>query len=149
MEYQESLNAALKLANIGKTLTIYKSRQHAFYIALQELNYAFTHEEIALIALLLRSSGSSLMKKSLYQHYKSLLPKKEPMRCLSFIFNLTILLHENTDEADFRFRYAKQTLTIHSDQSLYHAKESVKSLKKPHPFALIIDDRNRVPRYDF
>jgi len=147
--YRESVNAALRLANIGKTLTIYKSRQHAFYIALQELNYAFTHEEILLISLLLRTSNTSLLKKSLYQEYRLLLPKKESMRCLSFIYNLTILLHENANEATFDFRYTKQTLTILADQSLYHAKETIKSIKKPHPFALIIRDESRIPKYTF
>jgi exopolyphosphatase/guanosine-5'-triphosphate,3'-diphosphate pyrophosphatase len=147
--YRESINAALRLANIGKTLTIYKSRQHAFYIALQELNYAFTHEEILLISLLLRTSNASLLKKSLYQEYKLLLPKKESMRCLSFIYNLTILLHENANEATFDFHYSNQTLTILADQSLYHAKETIKSIRKPHPFALIIEDRSKIPKYSF
>jgi len=148
-QYRASLNAALKLANIGKTLTIYKARQHAFYIALQELNYAFDHREMMLISLLLRSSGSSLLKKSLYQEYKTLLPKKEPMRCLSFIYNLTILLHENANEAAIDFQYSNQTLTIHADQSLYHAREAIKSIKKPHPIAIIVKDRSRIPEYHF
>ena len=148
-QYRESLNAALRLANIGKTLTIYKSRQHAFYIALQELNYAFDHNEIILISLLLRSSGSSLLKKSLYQEYKSILPKKEPMKCLGFIYNLTILLHENANEAVIDFHYTNQTLTIQADQSLYHARESIKSIKKPYPIAIIIEDKNRIPAYHF
>ena len=147
--YKKSIDAALRLANIGKTLTIYKSRQHAFYIALQELNYAFTHEEILLISLLLRSSGSSLLKKSLYQEYKLLLPPRESMRCLSFIYNLTLLLHENANEARIDFHYAGQTLTIYADQSLYHAGERIKSIKKPHPFALIIKDKSKIPDYHF
>ena len=147
--YRDSLNAALRLSNIGKTLTIYKSRQHAFYIALQELNYAFTHEEIILISILLRTSGSSLLKKSLFQAYKPLLPKKDTMKCLTFIHNLTILLHENANEAEIGFNYANQTLTVFADQSLYHAKEEIKSIQKPHPFAIIIKDRSRIPAYSF
>ena len=149
LDFKASLNAALKLSNIGKTLTIYKAGQHAFYIAMQELNYAFNHQEMLLISLLLRSSKSSLYDKSLYQEYKTLLPKKEPMRCLSFIYNLTILLHENANEAKFSFEYNKQILTIHSDQSIYHSKEAIKSLKKPHPFAIIVKDKSRIPHYTF
>jgi len=148
-KYRERLNDALKLSNIGKTLTIYKSRQHAFYIALQELNYAFTHEEIILISLLLRTSGSSLINKPLYKTYKALLPKKRTMKCLTFIHNLTILLHENANEAKIGFHYSNQTLTIHADQSLYHAKEGIKSIQKPHPFAIIIKDKSRIPPYSF
>ncbi len=148
-KYHNELNAALKLSNIGKTLTIYKSPQHAFYIAMEELNYAFSHKEMLLISMLLRSSGSSLLKKSLFLTYKSLLPKKEYMKCLSFIYNLTILLHENANEASIDFHYANQTLTIRADQSLYHAKESIKSLEKPHPFAIIIKDNTKMPKYSF
>ncbi len=49
---------ALSLSNIGKMLTIYKEHRHAFYIASQELNYGFTHQEMLMIALLLRSNSS-------------------------------------------------------------------------------------------
>ena len=147
--YRENLQDALRLSNIGKTLTIYKARQHAFYIAMQELDFAYSHKEMLLISLLLRGSGSSLLKKSLYQNYKSLLPKKEPMRCLSFIYNLTILLHENANEATIDFHYKNHTLTIRADQSLYHAKESIKSIEKPHPFAIIIEDESKIPTYTF
>jgi len=148
-EYHDELNAALKLSNIGKTLTIYKSRQHAFYIAMEELNYGFSHKEMLLISMLLRTSNNSLLKKQLFQTYKPLLPKKERMKCLSFIYNLTILLHENANEASINFHYANQTLTIKADQSLYHAKESIKSLKKPHSFAIIIKDNTKMPKYSF
>ncbi len=148
-KYHDELNSALKLSNIGKTLTIYKSPQHAFYIAMQELNYGFTHEEMILISMLLRTSGTTLLKKSLFHTYKSLLPQKESMKCLSFIYNLTILLHENSNEANISFHYHNQTLTIHSDQSLYHAKESIKALEKPQPFAIIIQDKTKMPKYSF
>ncbi len=149
MEYSDELNAALKLSNIGKTLTIYKSRQHAFYIAMQELNYGFSHKEMLLISLLLRTFGNSLLDKSLFQTYKEILPQKESMKSLSFIYNLSILLHENANEAKISFDYCDQTLTIHSDQSLYHAKESIKILEKPHPFVIVIEDNTEMPKYSF
>ena len=149
LEYSDELNTALKLSNIGKTLTIYNSRQHAFYIAMQELNYGFSHKEMLLTSLLLRTFGSSLLKKSLFQTYKQILPQKDVMICLSFIYNLSILLHENANEAKISFDYHNQTLTIHSDQSLYHAKEPIKALEKPQPFAIIIEDNTKMPKYSF
>ena len=138
--YQNQLNYALKLSNIGKTLTIYSSHHHAFYISMQELNYGFTHKEMILISILLRTRSSSLIKKSLYDEYASLLPPKEKLKCLSFIYNLTILIHENTNNADIKFEYKNQILTIKSSQSLYHAKEGIKALKKPHSFAIKYED---------
>ncbi|MEA3492420.1 MAG: Ppx/GppA phosphatase family protein [Campylobacterota bacterium] len=148
-KYKFELYNALRLSNIGKTLTIYKSSQHAFYIATQELNYGFTHAQMLLISLLLRTSGGRLSKRSLLQTYRELLPKKRYIRCLSFIYNLTILLHENANDADILFHYSDQTLTIKADQSLYHAKEAIALLDKPHDFSIVIDDISRVPRYEF
>ncbi len=148
-KYFKELSAALKLSNIGKTLTIYKSHQHAHYIALQELNYGFTHKEMVLISILLRSSSSSLLKKSLIQEYKTLLPKKDIIKCLSFIFNLTILLHENANRANITFQYKNHTLSIYTDQSLFHATEEIVGLEKPHSFTIAIYDQSKIPHYSF
>lgn len=71
MSYEQELFYALKLSTIGKMLTIDKAHHHGFYIAMQELNYGFTHKEIMIISLLLRMHG-----KELFEKYKSLLPKK-------------------------------------------------------------------------
>lgn len=147
--YLKVLNTALKLSNIGKTLNIYKSRQHAFYIAMNELNFGFTHQEMILVASLLRTSGNSLFKKSLYQTYKELLPPRQTMKCLGFIYNLTMLLHENSNDAKIAFSFAGKTLTINSDQSLYHAKESIALLEQPQKFDIIIEDLDRIPPYRF
>jgi len=148
-EYHSLLDTALRVSNIGKTLTIYKSRQHAFYIAMAELNYGFTHQEMLLVSTLLRTYGNSILKKSLYQSYKELLPPKKSLKCLSFIYNLTILIHENTNGADIEFSYRDEILTIRSNQSLYHAIESIIKLDKPYPFSIDIDDISRTPSYNF
>jgi len=137
---------ALQLSNIGKTLTIYKAHQHAFYIAMQELNYQFTHEQILLIASLLRMHGKELIYRPVYDRYKPLLPSKEVLRWLSFIYTLSIYLHEASHAASITFEYRNQTLHIYSDKSLYLAKESIKALEKPIPFAIIVHDKEKVPK---
>ncbi len=144
-ENERELHWALTLSNIGKTLTIYKAHQHAFYIAMQELNYQFTHQQMLLIASLLRMHGKELIYKPVYDHYRMLLPKKESMKWLSFIYTLSIYLHEASKNANISFRYENQTLHIESDTSLYLAKENIKSLEKPIPFAIIIHDKEKVP----
>ncbi len=145
MSYEYELLSALKLSAIGKTLTIYKSHQHAFYIASQELNYGFTHREIILISVLLRMHGKELLYKPLYEQYKALLPKKESIQWLSFIYTLTVFLHEASNSANIHFTFENSTLMIHSDKPLYLAKEKIKSLQKPIPFAIIINDENKLP----
>jgi len=148
-DYLDALKVALKLSNIGKTLTIYKSRQHAFYIAMQELNFGFSHKDILLISLLLRTSGNSLLKRQLFERYREILPPKEHMRSLSFIYNLTILLHENSNEADIEFSYDDGMLIVKSNQSLYHAKESIELLERPYKFDITIEDTVDIPQYAF
>jgi len=145
-QYEKELLWAVKLSSIGQTLTIYKSHQHAFYIAMQELNYAFTHEEILIISSLLRMHGKNLLDKPLFSHYKPLLPPKQTLLWLSFIYTLTVLLHEASNSANITFHYENQTLRIYSNKPLYLAKEKVKALEKPIPFAIIIEDESTLPK---
>ena len=145
-QYKDELLWALKLSGIGKTLNIYKSHQHAFYITMQELNYGFTHEQGLLVALLLRMHGKELLHKPLFQSFKALLPQRETLLWLSFIYTLTVFLHEASNSANIEFTYSNKTLTIFSDQPLYLAKEKIKSLEKPTAFAIIIKDESEVPR---
>jgi exopolyphosphatase/guanosine-5'-triphosphate,3'-diphosphate pyrophosphatase len=144
--YKKELHYALMLSSIGKTLTIYKAHKHAFYIAMQELNYGFTHEEILLISLLLRSDDNSVIPSTLYKTYKELLPPKKTLKWLSFIFTLTVLIHEASNSAKIEFTFSDQVLIIYSDKSLYLAKEKIRALEKPEPFAVIIVDENGVPK---
>jgi len=145
-QYEEELLWSVKLSSIGQTLTVYRSHQHAFYIAMQELNYGFTHEQILLISLLLRMHGKELLNKPLFTHYKPLLPEKQVLLWLSFIYTLTVLLHEASNSANITFSYENKTLRIFSDKPLYLAKEKIKALEKPIPFAIIIEDESKLPK---
>lgn len=145
-DYHTELLYALELSSIGNMLTIYKSHQHAFYIAMQELNYGFTHKQITLISLLLRMHGKELILKPFYQDFKILLPNKETLLWLSFIYTLTVFLHEASNGAAIEFHYAAKVLTITSDKPLYLAKEKIKALEKPIPFAIIIKDEDHIPK---
>ena len=143
--YQKVLLWALRLSAIGKTLTIYKAHKHAFYIAQQELNYGITHQENILVSLLLRMHGNELVDPTLYKKYKSLLPPEMTLRWLSFVYTLSVFLHEASNEAKITFTYGNNVLVIHSDKPLYLAKEKIKSLEKPLSFAIIIKDENSLP----
>ncbi len=145
-QHGKELLWALKLASIGKTLTIYKAHQHAFYIAMQELNYGFTHKQMLLISVLLRMHGKELLNKILYEEYKSLLPDKQTLRWLSFVYTLSVFLHEASNSAKIYFKFENKTLTIRSNKPLYLAKEKIKSLEKPMAFAIIIEDEDTLPK---
>jgi exopolyphosphatase/guanosine-5'-triphosphate,3'-diphosphate pyrophosphatase len=146
MQYKQELQEALKLTSIGKTLTIYKAHQHAFYITMQELNYGFRHEQIVLIALLLRMHSKELVRKELYEKYQSLLPSKKSIQWLSFIYTLSIFLDEASNTANIHFGCQHNQLTIYSDKSLYLAKEKIASLEKPINFHIIINDEQNIPK---
>ncbi len=130
-EHRRLLADALSLSNIGKMLTIYKEHQHAFYIAMQELNFGFTHSQMLTIALLMRSKGDSLYYKPLYRRYKPLLPAKEVIKWLSFAYTLTLILHENSSRAEIDFSWSGNTLRIRSDRPLYLAHEAIANLQTP------------------
>ena len=144
--YLNELLHTLKLSSIGKTLTVYRSQKHAFYIAMQELNYGFTHEQTTLISLLLRTDSDGTIPRVLIKEYQSLLPSKDILTWLSFFYKLTILLHEASNNAKIEFTYENQVLVIYSDKPLYLAKENIRALKKPIPFAIIIADQNGLPK---
>jgi len=130
-KYYKYINDALKLSDIGKILTIYKEHQHAYYIAAQELNYGYWHSEILLISFILRSKGEKLINKTLYKKYKSLLPPKKILKWLSFIYTLTLILHENSAKSKYSFKIENNTLIIITPIDEYIIKEEIKKLKKP------------------
>ncbi|MGW8169178.1 MAG: Ppx/GppA phosphatase family protein [Sulfurovaceae bacterium] len=143
--FENELLSALILSDIGKNLTIYKANRHSFYIALQELNYGFTHEQMIFIAALLRGGKSAKIKKAFHKKYDSLLPRKKTMRWYSFIYTLSLMLSEHSHNAKIEFEYNNQTLTITSDKPLYLIKEAIKEINKPASFAIITKDTLHIP----
>jgi len=129
--YFSILEKTLSLSNIGKILTIYQKDKHASYIAMQELNYGFTHEEMVLISLLLYTKTKQGYHKLLYKQYSILLPSKKIVKWLSFIYSLTLILHQSSSKANFSFSYTEQTLFIKSDKTLFLVEENIKEMKKP------------------
>jgi len=129
--YLPLLEKALSLSNIGKILTIYQKDKHASYIAMQELNYGFTHQEMVLISLLLYTKPKKGYNKELYKQYKLLLPNKKTLKWLSFIYTLTLLLHKASTKATISLNYHQQILYIKSDKSLYLVKDDIKEIKTP------------------
>ena len=148
--YEKELQDALKLSNIGKMLTIYREYQHAFYIAMQELNYGYTHSQIVLIALLLRSKGDNLYNKTLYKEYKELLPSKKVVKWLCFIYRLTLTINENSSDAKIEFEFIDNTLYIKSNKNLYLAREEISSIQTPEDLKVeIIDSRDEERDFGF
>ncbi len=127
---QQMLLSALDLSDIGKMLTIYKEHEHAFYVARHELNFGFTHQEMLLIALILRSKGKKY-HKALYREYRPLLLSKSKLKWLVFIYTLTLVLHENSAKAKIHFSRASHTLLIEGEEVTYLMKEQIEGMYVP------------------
>ena len=147
--YLKELLYAVKLSSIGYRFNIYKSFQHAFYVTMQEFNYGVTHKELVLTAILLRFGGKELYNKEIYKQYQELLPKKETLKYLSFIYTIISTLYEQTALKDFDFILKDNKLTIVADGSLYLAQEKLNELERPKGLKLEIIDKQIIPNYDF
>ncbi|CAA6816255.1 MAG: Exopolyphosphatase (EC, partial [uncultured Sulfurovum sp.] len=148
-KYLKELLYAIELSPIGYRFNIYKSYEHTFYVAMQELNYSVTHKELVLTAIILRFGGKSLHDKELYKKYKELLPKKETLGLLSFIYSLTTTLYDQTALKDFDFEFMDNTLTIIAQDSLYLVEEKIKEIERPKGLKLKIIDQQVIPSYNF
>lgn len=148
-KYLKELHYAVTLSTIGYQFNIYNSYEHTFYVTMQEFNYAVTHEEMVLTAMILRLGGKSLYEKDLYKKYKSLLPNKAILEFLSFIYSVTSTLYEKTALDDFNYNYKENTLTISADGSLYLAQEALKDLERPKNIKLEVIDKQKIPNYTF
>ena len=137
IDYFWALDTALLLSDIGKMLTIYQKHKHAQYITMQELNYNFSHKQMMLISILLFTKENKGYSKELYEKYKSILPPKKVIKYLSFIYSLSLILHRNTIDTDIDFKYSDTLLHILSDDSLYLAKESILTMKRPKKIDII------------
>jgi exopolyphosphatase/guanosine-5'-triphosphate,3'-diphosphate pyrophosphatase len=148
-KYIKELLYAIELSPIGYRFNIYQSFQHSFYVTMQELNYGVNHKELLLTAMILRFGGKELYKKEIYNKYKSLLPKKETLSYLSFIYTLITTLFEQTALKGFTFTLEENTLVIRAKGSLYLAEEKLQEIERPKGLSLRITDKKKIPSYHF
>ncbi|MBU1668461.1 Ppx/GppA family phosphatase [bacterium] len=148
-KYLSELLYAIELSPIGYKFNIYQSFQHTFYVTMQEFNYGITHRELLLIAMILRFGGKSLYKKEIYSQYKDLLPKRQMVEILSFIYTIITTLHDQTAIKDFDFKLEGNVLKIIAEGSLYLAEEKLKEIERPNKLELKIIDKQEIPNYNF
>jgi len=148
-KYKKELLYAIQLSSIGYRFNIYQAYQHTFYVTMQELNYGITHKELLLTAMILRFGGKGLYEKETYKEYKRLLPKKETLGYLSFIYTIITILFDKTAIKNFDFELENNKLTIIANGSLYLAKEKLEEIERPKGLELKIIDKKEIPSYNF
>lgn len=136
-EFKKHLLIASKLINIGIKIDFYEHHKHSSYIILNDLEYKVTHKDIVLISILVRFHKKKLPLDSSLKSFKKLLPSIKIINWLSFILTLAEVINKDLSCPKFEIDYKEKVLTIKSKSPLYLAKEEIKSIQKPTPFAII------------
>jgi exopolyphosphatase/guanosine-5'-triphosphate,3'-diphosphate pyrophosphatase len=135
-EARRHLQIAAKLSQIGIRLNFYNYHRHSAYFIMNSLDYGFTHEEMILIATLIRFNKRRLPKESFTKPYKKLLPAADALSWLSYIVSLTQAIHANRSRGRIACRFENGVLAIEAPFPTHLAAERVKSLEKPGPIAV-------------
>ena len=129
-EFEKSLLIAAKLAKIGASHHFYSYQQHSHYLTLTALEYGYTHQEIALISMLVLFQLGKGVKKSYVTEYEVLLPSLQTIKQLTNIMALSdALLAHHPSKIDFELSVEDGILIVTSTkQSAYLAQESVDAI---------------------
>lgn len=141
-KYLEPLSITARLIHIGTMLNYYNSNRHGAYFLLNALNYRITHENRAIISILLKFSDNRLPANDYeLNSLRPLLPDLNTLRWLSFILSVSKTLNIDESTPNLRFELVGQeVLGIHSSSSLYLAKESIRKIDKPKTLAIIFHE---------
>ena len=137
-KFERELLLASKLLNVGIKIDFEEHHKHSSYIILNDLNYNVTHQEIVTIATLVRYHKRKLPSKNHLKSFAKLLPDTQIINWLSFILSLAETLNRDLTCPEIDVEFENSMLTIHTPRELYLAKEEIKSLEKPAPFAVIL-----------
>lgn len=131
-EYRKPFVIAAKLAKIGTSVHFYSYHHHSYYLIQASLEYGFSHEEIMLIATLVRYQKKRTPKRVHKDQYALLLPDDSQLDRLSSLLTLAdLLLTHAPREIDFELVLDNNTLHIHSKTSHYLRKERLKTFTIP------------------
>ncbi|MBX1886852.1 Ppx/GppA phosphatase family protein [Campylobacter peloridis] len=129
-KYKQILLNAAKLSHIGEKLNFYFANEHGANMVLNGLHFGFSHTQIALIAILLKTNGKKITPY-IIEHYKDLLPNNHILSWLNFILALAKKLARDSDE-NLEFILKNNTLYIFSHKKqVYFSIDEIKKIVKP------------------
>ncbi len=137
-KYKETLKMASKLLLIFKRLNIYSNSDMSFGFLVENLNFALSHSQKILIALILKYTYQKNIDIKEIKKYKELLPCVEIIGWLSFILSLTACVNKDKKIKRIEVEYQNNLLTILSDKRMFLSKECVKKLKKPTSLVIVL-----------
>ncbi|WP_120944827.1 MULTISPECIES: Ppx/GppA phosphatase family protein [Helicobacter] len=130
-EYLYHLKIAGQLSGIGKVLNFYGAHKHAAYLALNALSYGFSHQDRAIICLLVQFSQKKIPKDSNIAHISTIMPPILTLQWLSFILGLAEALCTTRVPKDIVYTLKGKTLLIKSAKELYLCQEMIPKLNTP------------------
>ncbi|WP_121021905.1 Ppx/GppA phosphatase family protein [Helicobacter vulpis] len=130
-EYLYHLKIAGQLSGIGKVLNFYGAHKHAAYLALNALSYGFSHQDRAIICLLVQFSQKKIPKDSNIAHISAIMPPILTLQWLSFILGLAEALCTTRLPKDISYTLKGRTLLIKSTKELYLCQEMIPKLNTP------------------
>lgn len=121
-KYKFHLRYAIKLSNAGEYIDFYSSHKHTNYLLLNSLHYGFTHEDRLLIAKIIKYNKKRKIKKDYISQYKELLPKREILESLCYIFWITKNININLTNPNIETKLQDNELILNGE-NIYLAKE--------------------------
>ncbi len=127
---EKPLLIAAKLAKIGASHHFYSFQKHSHYLTLTALEYGYTHEEIALVSMLVLYQHGKGVKKSFVAEFEPLLPSIETLNQLSNILALSdALLADHPAKIGFELGVEDGKLIVTSEKEpAYLVKEGVNAI---------------------
>ncbi len=121
---------AVRLSQIGQFINFYEGSKHAYYLALNGLNYGFTHDEIILIATIIRFQGKKLPSSLHMKNYAPYLPSKTTLNALCLLNTLVqALFGDFTHGEKLTFKLEDGYLYIDAKHN-YLIQEKLKEIVK-------------------
>jgi len=137
-KYKKLLNMASRLLLITRRLNIYSNSDMSFGFLVENLNFALSHKEKILIALILKYAHQKSINEKEIKKFRNLLPEMEVIEWLSFILSLTLCINKNKKIQKIDIEYEDKALNIKSKEKMFLCSECIKKLKKPASFAIVM-----------
>jgi exopolyphosphatase/guanosine-5'-triphosphate,3'-diphosphate pyrophosphatase len=141
--YRHELIISAKLISIGVGVRYYAYQRHSHSLAMNALDYALTHQQIALIAhLLLFKKGHTSSELIPKGSYGSLLPDSTMLDGLGTILWLShILLASRINASDLILNYGNGILEV-VGKNLYLVQEQLKNIPLPKNLKVVLTTKS-------
>ncbi len=140
--YKMHLRYASKMLRVGTSMGYYDNQAHGSYIVKNGLMYGFTHKDRLMISLLIGLHNKRVQANIIGEDVLPLLPDFQTLNWLNFILNLAEDINSDLTKPKVEFEYRGGALYIYSKEELYLAREAIKKIQKPMPFAIIFQQRD-------